>query len=120
MIVLLIYGCNSFAANQYAENEQGFAFSVEKNYFKNLCYTRCNNYFVEYSNGYAINNEEWVPGLIAIAAPVMDNYAGKAIGAVCFDFSTINNSVTEIKDKFANLAIKLAGNISRLVALHGK
>lgn len=70
--------------------------------------------------GYALNNEEWVTGLIAIAAPVMDNFAGKAIGAVCFDFSTINNSISKIEDKYANLAIKLAGNISRLVELHGR
>jgi IclR family pca regulon transcriptional regulator len=70
--------------------------------------------------GYALNNEEWVPGLIAIAAPVLDNYAGKAIGAVCFDFSTTNNSIAQIEDKFADVVIKLANNISRLVEIHGK
>lgn len=69
--------------------------------------------------GYALNNEEWVQGLIAIAAPVMDHRTNRVIGAVCFDSSTIHHSITTMEQEFADAVIKLANNISRLIEIHG-
>jgi hypothetical protein len=55
--ILLIYGCNSFAANQYTETAQSFAFSVyEKTYIKKLNCIKSDNFFVEYSIEYDIGN----------------------------------------------------------------
>ena len=65
--------------------------------------------------GYALNNEEWVQGLIAIASPIMDLHTTKVIGAVCFDFSTIHHSIEIIEREFADVLMKTARDISQIV-----
>jgi IclR family pca regulon transcriptional regulator len=66
--------------------------------------------------GYALNNEEWVPGLIAIAAPLINLHTNEVRGAVCFDFSTIQHSIKKVEKKYAEVIIKLAGDISQLLS----
>ena len=53
--------------------------------------------------GYALNNEEWVQGLTAIASPIIDLHTTKVIGAVCFDISTIHHSIGIIEREFADV-----------------
>jgi DNA-binding IclR family transcriptional regulator len=65
--------------------------------------------------GYALNNEEWVQGLIAIASPIIDLHTTKVIGAVCFDFSTIHHSIETIEREFADVIMKTARDISQIV-----
>jgi DNA-binding IclR family transcriptional regulator len=65
--------------------------------------------------GYALNNEEWVQGLIAIASPIIDLHTTKVIGAVCFDFSTIHHSIGIIEREFAEVIMKTAREISQIV-----
>jgi DNA-binding IclR family transcriptional regulator len=65
--------------------------------------------------GYALNNEEWVQGLIAIASPIIDLHTKKVIGAVCFDFSTIQHSIGIIEREFADVIMKTARDISQIV-----
>ena len=65
--------------------------------------------------GYALNNEEWVKGLIAIASPIIDLHTTKVIGAVCFDFSTIHHSIAIIEREFADVIMKTAQEISQIV-----
>jgi DNA-binding IclR family transcriptional regulator len=67
------------------------------------------------NRGYALNNEEWVPGLMAIASPIMDFHKNNVIGAVCFDFSTIGQTVLSIEEQFSEVIVKLAQNISQMV-----
>jgi DNA-binding IclR family transcriptional regulator len=66
--------------------------------------------------GYALNNEEWVRGLIAIAAPLINLHTSEVKGAVCFDFSTIQHSIKEVEKKYAKVIIKLASDISQLLS----
>jgi IclR family pca regulon transcriptional regulator len=67
--------------------------------------------------GYALNNEEWVPGLIAIGAPLVNHYTNEVKGAVCFDFTTIQCSKKRIEKKYAKVIIKLASDISQLLIM---
>lgn len=67
--------------------------------------------------GYALNNEEWVPGLIAIAAPLINLHTNEVKGAVCFDFSTIQHAIKEVEKKYARVIIKLASDISQLLSI---
>jgi hypothetical protein len=54
MGILLICGCNSFAANQYQKLHKVSHFQFRKTYIKKLSSTKSNN-FVEYSIRYAID-----------------------------------------------------------------
>lgn len=65
--------------------------------------------------GYATNIEEYLPGLIAIAAPLMDPRTGKGIGAVSFDFSLLQNSAEDMVKNYAPLILQVATILSDLV-----
>jgi len=67
--------------------------------------------------GYALNNEEWVPGLIAIAAPLIHLHTNEVKGAVCFDFSTIQHSIKMVEKKYAKVIMSLASDISQLLSI---
>lgn len=64
------------------------------------------------NRGYAMNVEEYLPGLITIGAPLISPVTGEGIGAVSFDFSTLQNSADEVEEKFAGLIIETAAAIS--------
>lgn len=66
-------------------------------------------------NGYALNIEEYLPGLIAIAAPLMDPRTGKGLGAISFDFSLLQNSAAEMEKKFSTLVCEVAEMLSGLI-----
>ena len=66
---------------------------------------------------YALNCEEYLPGLIAIAAPIFDPHKNRGIGAVSFDFSTIQRGVDEIKEQFRSIIIDLAKQISSIIPI---
>ena len=62
--------------------------------------------------GYAMNEEEYLPGLITIGAPLISPVTGQGIGAVSFDFSILQNSADEIEENFADLIIETAAAVS--------
>jgi DNA-binding IclR family transcriptional regulator len=64
---------------------------------------------------YALAEEEYLTGLIAIGAPLVDPNSGKGVGAVSFDFSIIQHSAAEIKSRYADMIITLAHTISTLL-----
>ena len=64
---------------------------------------------------FAIAEEEYLSGLIAIGAPLYDSMSGKGIGAVSFDFSVLQNSAKDIKAKYAGLIKESAKTISELL-----
>lgn len=67
--------------------------------------------------GYSLNNEEYVPGLIAIGSPLLNMETNRAIGAISFDFSTIQYSLNTIKRKYAKAVVKLAKDISGMIPI---
>jgi len=65
--------------------------------------------------GYALNNEEYIPGLLAIAAPLISLNANRVVGAICFDFPTVQHTITEIEEKYADAIIRLGNSISQAI-----
>ncbi len=65
--------------------------------------------------GYAVNIEEYLPGLIAIAAPLKDPRTGKSVGAVSFDFSLLQHSAADMEKNYADLIRDTAERLSGLV-----
>jgi IclR family pca regulon transcriptional regulator len=70
------------------------------------------------ARGYALNNEEWVKGLLAIGAPIVNLHTKEVKGAVCFDFTTIHCSIKRVEKKYAKIIIKLASDISQLLSMN--
>lgn len=67
--------------------------------------------------GYARNNEESLPGLIAIGAPLFSLRTSAVIGAVSFDSSTATYSMKAFEELFAGYLVELAKKISAVVSL---
>ncbi|SHO50367.1 IclR family transcriptional regulator [Desulfopila aestuarii] len=69
---------------------------------------------------YAMTVEEFLPGLIAIAAPLINPHTGRGIGAVSFDFSVLQRSPEEVEVQYAPLIIELAAKISATIPVEGR
>ncbi len=67
--------------------------------------------------GYALNNEEFVPGLIAIAAPLFSLHTGKVVGGVSFDTTTDRYSMREFEVQYGAYLVELAKKLSAVVSL---
>jgi len=65
--------------------------------------------------GYSINNQEFMPGLICIGAPLMNFKTKTVVGAISFDFPASEQSVGSIEGKFTGVLIKLAYEISEII-----
>ena len=65
--------------------------------------------------GYALNNEEYLPGLIAIGAPLINLHTSKVQGAVSFDTSTACHTLEAFEKKHALALLELACEISALL-----
>ncbi len=64
---------------------------------------------------YAMNNEEYLPGLIAIGAPLFDPISKKGVGAVCFDFSILQHNAGDIELKYGEMIKTTARTLSKLL-----
>jgi DNA-binding IclR family transcriptional regulator len=64
---------------------------------------------------YAISDQEYLPGLVSIGAPLIDPVKGNGIGAVSFDFSVIGHNVKDIEATFGVIIRKTAQRISALL-----
>ncbi|MBN1222289.1 MAG: IclR family transcriptional regulator [Candidatus Aminicenantes bacterium] len=62
--------------------------------------------------GYSLNNEEYIPGLIGICAPLFNRVTNRPAGAVSFASSTIQNSIQSIEQKYSKIIVSLAQDIS--------
>lgn len=67
--------------------------------------------------GYAVNDEEFVPGLIAIGAPIFSQRTGRVVGGVSFDSSTDRFSMAEFERELAAPVVALAKKISAAIRL---
>jgi IclR family pca regulon transcriptional regulator len=67
--------------------------------------------------GYSLNNEEYIRGLIAIGAPLINVDTKQVVGVISFDFSTVQHSLTLIERKYAKVILKLAKDISGIIPM---
>jgi DNA-binding IclR family transcriptional regulator len=64
---------------------------------------------------YAMTEEEFLPGLITIAAPLYDPLTGKGVGAVCFDFSILQHTAKDVRERYADKIKETAESLSKLL-----
>ena len=64
---------------------------------------------------YAMSEEEYLLGLIAIGAPLYDPISEKGVGAVSFDFSVLQHSAEEINAKYRDMIRETARSLSGLL-----
>lgn len=67
--------------------------------------------------GYAVNNEEFIPGLLSIGAPLMNFQKEEVIGAISFDFSVTEHSLDGIIDPYLAVLLKLANDLSDMITI---
>ena len=65
--------------------------------------------------GYAVSNEEFLAGLITMGAPLISPETGTAIGAVSFDFLTIQQTMESMTRDFSALILTLARDLSQVI-----
>jgi DNA-binding IclR family transcriptional regulator len=68
--------------------------------------------------GYSLNDEEYIPGLIAIGAPITNTGSDRVVGAISFDFSTAQHTLSEIERRYGEAIIKLARAISQVIPVY--
>jgi DNA-binding IclR family transcriptional regulator len=67
------------------------------------------------SRGYSINNEEYVRGLFALGAPLMNLEKKRPIGAISFDFACSEYSLKEVERDYGKIIVEMASLISRSI-----
>ena len=67
------------------------------------------------ARGYAMSVEEYLPGLIAIGASLVDPLSAEAVGAVSFDFSVLQNTPEDIQARYAEMIIAAAAALSEVL-----
>ncbi len=67
--------------------------------------------------GYALNDEEYILGLVSIGAPLMNSETNRAIGAISFTFSTSEYSLEKMEKKYATVVEDLANDISKVIPI---
>lgn len=65
--------------------------------------------------GYALADEEYLPGVLAIAAPLYHPATGIGVGAVSFDFSVLQYNSSDIAAKYAEMIQETATVLSGLL-----
>ncbi len=65
--------------------------------------------------GFAMQEEEYLPGVLAIAAPLYDPVTARGLGAVSFDFSVLEHSTESIRQQYGGLIAVTAETISKLL-----
>ena len=66
---------------------------------------------------YAMSEEEYLPGLVAIGSPLYDPISGKGVGAVSFDFSVLQQNAQDIQAKYGAMIIETAKTLSERLPL---
>lgn len=66
--------------------------------------------------GYSINKEEFLPGLIAMGAPIFNLRTSEVVGGVSFDSSTARYSMSDFEKLYSNLLRELSKTISAAIS----
>jgi DNA-binding IclR family transcriptional regulator len=64
--------------------------------------------------GYARNNEEYIKGLIALAAPIKNISDGHPLGAVAFTSTTLESSLDDFESRFSAVILSLAEKLAEV------
>lgn len=67
------------------------------------------------ANGYSVNNEEYIRGLISIGAPIFNPVTGRVMGGVSFDSTTVETSLTSLVETHIDTLKGLATRISAMI-----
>jgi len=65
--------------------------------------------------GYAACDEEYLPGLVTIGAPLINQTTGSGIGGVSFDFSIIQHSARAVEKKYCAMIVELGRSLSEIL-----
>jgi IclR family pca regulon transcriptional regulator len=65
--------------------------------------------------GYSLANEEYLPGLNAIGAPLINIRNHEVLGAVSFDFPSLQFSIEEIEKNYADAIRQIALDLSEVI-----
>lgn len=66
--------------------------------------------------GYSVNKEEFLPGLIAMGAPIYDLAGSKVVGGVSFDSSTARFTMEQFEEQYSHLLTELSKTISAAIS----
>ena len=69
------------------------------------------------TRGFAVNNEEFYPGLVAIGAPLINHQSKEVIGAVSFDFALGEQTLDEIVRRQSAVLVKIASDLSDIMTI---
>lgn len=69
--------------------------------------------------GYAVSNGEYLSGLNAIGAPLLNFHTKRIVGAVSFDMPALENPIESIAKKYANALNALSNNLSEMITVTG-
>ncbi len=69
--------------------------------------------------GFAVDNEEYIKGVICFGAPVFD-YAGGVAGAICCSVLTIHYTVRELEERIGPRVLETAKRISAAMGWAGR
>jgi len=72
-----------------------------------------------YKQGFAVDNEEYIKGVICFGAPVF-NYAGQVTGAICCSVLTMHYTIKELEEKLGPKVLDCAKRISLAMGWKGK
>jgi DNA-binding IclR family transcriptional regulator len=64
---------------------------------------------------FSMCTEEYLPGLLAIGAPLYDPVSGEGVGAISFDFSVLQQNASEIMAKYGDMIRETARTLSQLI-----
>ena len=64
---------------------------------------------------YAIQVEEYLAGVLAIAAPLYDPISGSGVGAVSFDFSVLEESRESMQKRYGTLILATGERLSQML-----
>jgi len=65
--------------------------------------------------GYSLSNEEFIDGLISIGAPLFNSHTNRVIGAISFDSTTIQESLSTFEKKYSKIILETAQTITDLI-----
>ena len=69
------------------------------------------------ARGYSQNRETFLPGLIAIGAPIFNLRTGKVVGGLSFDSSTARFAMEAFEQQYAGMLVELAKKISAALSV---
>lgn len=69
------------------------------------------------NNGYSLNDEEYIRGLISIGAPIFNPVTGQVMGGIAFDSTTVETSLTSLVDTYVSILKELATRISAMISV---